>query len=120
MQIDNPSNDPVVNAIDELSSAVQANVEDEKILARKLRVMRSNRVRGATTKELLAAEPSPSSLNVLGRVLLRFGSASSTFRRSLANDLYAEGESVTAIARLFGVTHQRASALLRRGGHHSR
>jgi hypothetical protein len=109
----NPSNDPIVAAIDELSSAVKANVEDEKVLAHNLRVMRSRRLKGASTRELITAESSPSTLPLVGRVMLRLGRGSGIFRRSLAHDLRSEGHSVTAIARLFGVTHQRASALLR-------
>jgi hypothetical protein len=109
-----PSIDPVLSAIDELSSAVRENVEDEKVLNRKLRTMRSNRLRGASTRELLASEESPAALSVLGRILSRLGRASSIFRRTFARDLHGQGVTVTAIARLFGVTHQRTSALLRR------
>jgi hypothetical protein len=112
----NSSNDPVVSAIDELASAVKANVEDEKILTKNLRAMRSSRIKGATARELFASESGPSTLSVLGRVMLRVGHASGIFRRALARDLRDSGESVTSIARLFGVTHQRTSALLRQEG----
>jgi len=98
------SNDPVIAAIDELASAVQANVEDERVLNRKLRAMRSRRVRGSSTRQLLVNEGSPETMTVLGRVLSRIGRASGIFRRALAHDLRGDGESVTSIARLFGVT----------------
>ncbi|HWD25253.1 MAG TPA: hypothetical protein VG368_07285 [Acidimicrobiales bacterium] len=109
------SNDPVIAAIDELSSAVRANVEDERVLNRNLRSMRSRRMRGSSARQLLTNEVSPETLTVLGRLLSRLGRASGIFRRALARDLLAEGQSVTSIARLFGVTHQRTSALLRQG-----
>jgi hypothetical protein len=107
--------DPVLCAIDELASAVRANVEDERVLAKRLRTMRSRRVRGASTNQLLHEEATPTALSLLGRVLLRLGRASSTFRRTLAHELRDEGETVTGIARLFAVSHQRTSALLRTG-----
>jgi hypothetical protein len=111
-----PTNDPVIAAIDELTVAVEANVEDERALAGNLRKMRSRRARGASTRDLLSADASPSALSLIGRVMVRFATASALLRRALARDLRSEGESVTAIARLFGVTHQRASTLLRNEG----
>jgi hypothetical protein len=106
--------DPVVSAIDDLSEAVRQNVEDERVLTKQLRVLRTRRVRGATTRELLEGEEAPPTLGVVTQVLSRIGNASGVFRRTLADNLTEEGVSVTGIARLFGVTHQRTSALLRR------
>jgi hypothetical protein len=113
---ENPTKDPVISAIDDLSSAVRANVEDEKVLAKNLRSMRSRRAGGASARDLLENEKTPTTLSVLGTIMLRIGRASGIFRRAIARDLRDDGESVTRIARLFGVTHQRTSALLRQNG----
>ena len=49
-----------------------------------------------------------------GRVVF-LGSSSGAFRRALVLALREEGVSIPAIARMFGVTHQRVSNLLRGG-----
>src|SRR5580704_15012951 len=88
-----PVNDPVIAAIDELAVAVAANVEDERVLTRNLRTMRARRARGASSRELLATDANPSTLSLIGRVMVRFGRASAVLRRALARDLRGDGES---------------------------
>lgn len=105
--------DPVIAALDSLAIAVDESEADSRQLKRNLAVVRGRRLRGRRWSEIIGDESTPGTLALLGRILARLGNASGAFRRALARDLRAEGESVTGIARLFGVTHQRTSALLR-------
>ena len=53
-------------------------------------------------------------MQVVSQMLARLSKASGTVREELVDVLRAEGASIPSIARLFGVTHQRVSNLLRR------
>lgn len=105
--------DPVVEAIDELTGAIDANASDERLLARRLRRLRNGRLSGRSWRRLLESEPDPGSLALVGRILGRMSGASGGLRRALAQAARSEGESVADIARRFGVSHQRISTVLR-------
>ena len=118
MTVSTNGTDPVVEALDGLAVAVDESAEDTRRLKRNISMLKRSRQRGRGWREILADEDEPSTLTLLGRILLRFGAAGGAFRRALARELRTEGESVTGIARLFGVSHQRTSALLRNGADH--
>lgn len=105
--------DPVVQAIDRLTDVIEENARDERVLARRLRRLRDGRVAGRPWRRLLDSEPDPGALMVVGRMLARMSGASGGLRRSLARAVRSEGETVSEIARRFGVTHQRVSTILR-------
>lgn len=111
-----PPADPVVEAIGELAGAIEENARDERLLARRPRRLSSGRAAGRSWRRLLDSEPDPGSLVVVGRILGRLSTASGGFRRALARSVHDEGEPVAAIARRFGVTHQRVSTILRASG----
>ena len=69
-----PVNDPVIAAIpDELAVAVEANVEDERALPRNLRRMRARGARGgAGSREPGTQTTNPSTLSLIGQVMVRF------------------------------------------------
>lgn len=115
-----PVDDPVVAAIDELADAIEANASDERLLARRLRRLRSGRAAGRSWRRLLDSEPDPGALAIVGRILARMSSTSGGLRRTMAQAVHGEGETVAEIARRFGVTHQRISTILRgtSGGRH--
>ena len=106
--------DEVLDAIDALSDAVEANIDDEKLLTQHLEDLRRERERGVPMTQALTAEGSPGTMQVLGRVLYRLMDASGNVRRALARSMRSEGTSIPAIARIFGVTHQRVSNILNR------
>ncbi len=109
--------DPVVEALDEVEAAVEENMSDERLLLRRVRSLRTAHRSGKSWTELLRREQEPGALALVGRVLARMSQASGVVRRALASSLRAEGETIPAIARRFGVTHQRISSLLRESNH---
>ncbi|MDE3086539.1 MAG: hypothetical protein KGJ77_07205 [Acidobacteriota bacterium] len=106
--------DEVLEAIDALTDAVEANSDDEKLLTQRLDELRRERERGVPVTQALADEDNPGTMQVLGRVLSRLMDASGNVRRALARSMRSEGTSIPAIARIFGVTHQRVSNILNR------
>ena len=108
------SDDDVIDALDALIGAVEANRDDERLLLDRLSSLRRARQSGCPMTEAVANQPDPAALQVLGRMLLRLTEASGTARRSLAVTMRSEGTSIPAIAEAFGVTHQRVSNVLNR------
>ncbi|MEA2715707.1 MAG: hypothetical protein QOI99_24, partial [Actinomycetota bacterium] len=110
--------DGVLAALDGMTAAVQENIKDERVLVRRLGRLRDGRARGATWQDLLTRETRPGALGLATQILRRLTGAAGRFRRALAAGLRAEGATIPAIATLFGVSHQRVSALLRRRDRH--
>jgi Homeodomain-like domain len=104
--------DPMV-ALEALAVALEQNAAEERLLASRVRDLASGRGDGMPWLSVLTREPDPGTVQLMSRVLGRLSMASGTFRRSLVLALRDEGVSIPAIARLFGVTHQRVSNLLR-------
>jgi hypothetical protein len=100
--------------LDDLAAVVRENARDEGVLARRIGQLRAGRAKGRSWRELLAREQRPGALELAARILRRLTEASGTLRRTVANGLRAEGTTISAIAAVFGVSHQRVSALLRR------
>ena len=106
--------DEVLNALNELESALRENAESERLLFQRIAEVRLARENGKDWKSILAAEDDPGTVQLVSSVLRRQSEASGYLRRSLVVALRAEGQSIPSIANLFGVTHQRVSNLLRR------
>ncbi|HZU78867.1 MAG TPA: helix-turn-helix domain-containing protein [Acidimicrobiales bacterium] len=110
----NERGDQVIEAIDALVGAVEKNSADQQQLVENLHGLRRARQAGTPMTSALANERGPGTMQLLGRVLGRLMEASGTARRALAHAMRAEGTSIPAIARVFGVTHQRVSNILAR------
>jgi hypothetical protein len=110
----NDRGDEVTGALDALSDAIERNTGDERLLLGRLTSLRRERAAGKAVTAALAEEPNPGTMQLLGRILARLMDASGNARRSLARSMRAEGTSIPAIARIFGVTHQRVSNILSR------
>ena len=104
-------------ALDGLADTVEENARDERRLARRIRRLRTGRSEGRSWHELLAGDRTPGVLGLASRVVSRLTEASGNLRRVVAHGLRVEGATIAAIAALFGVSHQRVSALLRRRTH---
>lgn len=104
--------DHVVSALDALVEAVEKNAGDERQLVDKIGGLRDARASGTPVTHALGQEHPPGTMELLGRVLTRLMEASGGARRALARAMRTEGTSIPAIARLFGVTHQRISNIL--------
>jgi transcriptional regulator with XRE-family HTH domain len=100
-------------ALDELTDALRENsARNERVVARAHR-MRQLRREGLSWTEICAEEERPLIVEMLTRNLDAIGDAGSRLRRLEARALHDEGMSMERIARLFGVTRQRVSELLR-------
>jgi hypothetical protein len=105
--------DAELTTLDGLTAAVRQNVKEERLLVRRLDQLRAGRAEGRSWRDLLGGERRPGALGLSVGILRRITEASGTLRRALAQGLRAEGASIPAIAAVFGVSHQRVSALLR-------
>jgi hypothetical protein len=107
--------DAVVDAIDDVSNAIEENVEDEANLLGVLAQVRRERVAGVPLQDALGGRGRPRVLVLLNGVVDRVTLASARLRHTLVITLVGEGESVASVAKRFEVSHQRISSILRRG-----
>lgn len=107
--------DAVVEVIDDVSSAVEENVNDEETLLSELTRVRRDRVAGVPLGESLGGVGRPRALVLMNGIVDRLTVASARLRHALVSALVRDGDSVTSIATRFEVTHQRISSILRRG-----
>jgi len=106
--------DAVVDAIDDVSTAVEENVSDQEDLLSELGRMRDDRVAGVPLQESIGGPGQPRALVVLNRVAKRLTLGSARLRRALVASLVQEGENANAVAKRFEVSRQRISSILRR------
>jgi hypothetical protein len=106
--------DPTLRALDALSHALDEMGNDHKLLETRLQELHRQRSAGRPWRDILAEEDPPGTMQVVSRMLACLAKASGTLRKELVEALRREGVSIPAIAKLFGVTHQRVSNLLRR------
>jgi predicted XRE-type DNA-binding protein len=105
--------DHVVDALDQLVAALHRNNDRIQRAVTKAAALRMRRENGESWNEILSAEERPLVIELIGQNLDELYTAGGRLRRSLARALYDEGLSMEQIARMFGVTRQRVSALLR-------
>jgi hypothetical protein len=113
---DHRSDDATLAALDSMATALDENARDFKVLSERLAQVRARRVRGDAWRDILSEEDDPGTIQLISRTLARLSLASGAVRKSVVVALRQEGASIPVIARLFGVTHQRVSNLLRRTG----
>ena len=106
--------DRTLAALDAMVEALEELAEDHRRLVDKIEGLRTARRKGLAWQDILTEEEAPGSMQVVSRMLACLSKASGTLRKELVEELREEGASIPAIARLFGVTHQRVSNLLRR------
>lgn len=106
-------NEAELLALDDLATAIEDNVRDERRLARRIRQLRADRTKGQSWHDLLSHKTYPPVLELSTRILGRATAISAALRRRLARGLRAEGATLPAIGENFGVSHQRVSTLLR-------
>jgi len=106
--------DPTVEALDRLLGVLAQLAEDEARLTKKLEDLRQARLEGHQWYDILSKEGAPGSMQTVSHMLGCLAQASGSLRKELVEDMRREGVSIPAIARVFEVTHQRVSNLLRR------
>jgi hypothetical protein len=100
-------------ALTDLEAAAHDNVERSHELQRRARHLRKRLQSGDGLTGLIEAEPTPRMVELLSTNMATLETAGAEFRAAQALALRAEGLTIEAIARLFGVTRQRISALLK-------
>lgn len=106
--------DITLATLDDLAVSLDENAEEEHLLAGRIRKFRAGRAEGRSWADVLSDESHPGSLELASSVLSRLSGVSAALRRIVARGLRGQGASVAAIAKRFGVSRQRVSALLER------
>lgn len=103
----------MTSALDDLAAAAEETARDQQRLARRARAMIRQRRRGRAWSTILDSESQPGAVDLLASSARRLALVGARFRAALGRVLAEEGLSTRRIARYFGVTHQRVSALLK-------
>lgn len=109
-----PPADQVMVALDALLEALDENIELAKRCRRRARHLRKERRNGRAYRDIVPAGDEPPIVHMMRENLARLGAAASQLQHAEAQALYAEGMTMEQIGQLFGVTHQRVSAMLKR------
>lgn len=105
--------DPVVAALEEVRTAITANIASGEEVLRRIDQLIEAREAGRTWAEIVPAEEPPLVVELLALNHGRLSASGSKLRRAQARALHDEGMTMEQIAQAFGVTRQRVSALLR-------
>lgn len=103
----------LLSAIEVLEDAVRSNGARNREILRRLRRLRTQISRRGVVAEVVQSAPPPLVVELLSENIETLHNASASFRQAEAEALYAEGMTMEAIAKLFGVTRQRVSAILK-------
>ena len=105
--------DPVLAALEDLRDALSRNVEVGQSVLARIDELADRRAAGASWTEITMSEERPLIVEQLSANLDRLSTAGSRLRRAQAKALHDEGMTMEQVARFFGVTRQRISALLK-------
>lgn len=105
--------DQVDEALEALDGALRRNLDRIEHAIKRAEELRNAHAEGRTWTEVARAEERPMILEMISANLDELYQTGGRLRRVMAKALHDEGMSMEQIARLFGVTRQRVSALLR-------
>jgi hypothetical protein len=105
--------DAFMEALDELDRALDESLETTHRMKQRIAGIRAARARGLTLRKIVPQEETPLLVQLLTESTNLLHSYGNRVRRTEARALYQEGMTMDEIAKLFGVTRQRVSALLR-------
>jgi hypothetical protein len=105
--------DEVLEAIELLVQALRANTKRNQQAIRRAVSVRKMRAQGLAYRELVEREGGALLVEITRENLAALSEYGSRLRRAEAKALYREHMTMDQIAKLFGVTRQRVSALLR-------
>ena len=108
-----PTDDDVLSALDDLTAALQENSQRNAVVIKRASQLRKAREKGTAWSELVSEDERPLIVELLTQNMTALSTAGSRLRRLEARALHDEGLSMERIAKLFGVTRQRISELLR-------
>ena len=105
--------DPAVRALEELSAQIRRTICQLQAADARLGHLAELRAEGQSWFEIVSNEDRPLVVETVTRVLEDLGEVGSRFRREEALALHRERVSTYRISKLFGVTRQRISVLVR-------
>lgn len=100
-------------ALDDLERALELNQERIRQMHARMREIRDAIASGRSLRDVVPEEQTPLIVELLTQCADTLHEYGSRVRRTEARALHREGLTMDEIARLFGVTRQRISALLR-------
>lgn len=103
-------------ALQELARALDVNIERAQRMKERIAELEEAYSAGRPLREVVPDEETPVLVQMLTESSQTLQVSGSRVRRTEALALYREGLTMDHIARLFGVTRQRVSALLREAG----
>jgi DNA-directed RNA polymerase sigma subunit (sigma70/sigma32) len=102
-----------IAALSELDQALDANIDRAQRMKRRIAELQRASASGRPIKEIVPEETTPLLVQLLTESADTLHVYGSRVRRTEARTLHHEGLTMDQIARLFGVSRQRVSALLR-------
>jgi len=108
------SGDEVLEVLDEVVRALRENTERAAWALKRAEEIRRKRQAGKSYLDL-ATEGEPLIITKITENLQNLINTGSRLRRAHARALYAEGATLQEIGKLFGVSHQRISAIIHAG-----
>lgn len=109
--------DAVASALEAMAAVGDETAEDARELAQRSRRAGEERVAGATLSDSMATGRPQEILGLTEKMAKRLLASGSALRKALVSGLTKEGWGVSAVSRLFGVSHQRISTLLQQSRH---
>jgi hypothetical protein len=103
-----------LKALTALEEVLADNDRRTKLIKRRMARIRRARARGVRYADSVSNEDGPLIVQLLTESSTALDTCGAQVRRAEAQALYDEGMTMEQIARHFGVTRQRVSALLRR------
>jgi hypothetical protein len=108
--------DEVLETLEDLTACLEETVTRCTAAIDRARDLRSKRREGMNYQDILSVDDRPLLVELMSATLADLQQSGHKFRSAEARALYDEGMTMTRIAELFGVSHQRISALLRASG----
>jgi hypothetical protein len=108
--------DPFDTAMQDLERTLDANARRVGQIKRRIAEIRRQRSAGRSYREIVEATKGDLSVQLITAAARALDEVGARFRRTEALALYGEGMTMEEIAKKFGVTRQRVSALLRDAG----
>jgi hypothetical protein len=109
------TDDEFLEALTALEEVLADNGRRAGLIKKRIAQLRRLRARDVPYTELVTSEDGPLIVQLLTESSTALDSCGANVRRAEAEALYAEGLTMERIAKRFGVTRQRVSALLRKG-----
>ncbi len=105
--------DEVLEALDRLEQALEKNASNTRVVIERIHELRKFRSDGMSWHAALEGESGPGTIRLMSEMLKCLSTASGELRQLFVVVLRSEGQTIPYIAKLFGVTHQRISNIIR-------